>query len=141
MYLSTKPSYILNWCIGFHHKIYTIYTQKKNSQKFTQFSQLDYGEIINLIQMPTWRSLKQIRCYLAMPKRGCKQVDCSKSCWEYTQDSTPSKMSKAWDEYTNHCKSTHHIRPLALVEVVIGIIQFTTHKNQYFISCILNFKK
>ncbi len=32
--------------IGFHHKIYTIYTQNKNSQKFTQFSQLDYGEII-----------------------------------------------------------------------------------------------
>jgi hypothetical protein len=29
MYLSTKPSYILNWCIGFHHKIYTIYTQNK----------------------------------------------------------------------------------------------------------------
>lgn len=52
-------------------------------------------------------------------------------------------MSKARDEYTNQCKSTHHIRPLALVEVVIGIIQFTTQTNlkpdQYFISCILNF--
>ncbi len=40
-------------------------------------------------------------------------------------------MSKAWDEYTNQCKSTHHIRPLALVEVVIGIIQFTIHTHTH----------
>jgi hypothetical protein len=33
MYLSTKPSYNLNWCIGFHHKIYTNLHPKK---KFTK---------------------------------------------------------------------------------------------------------
>ncbi len=79
--------------------------------------------------MPRWKLLSKIMCYLAMADSGGEQVDCGKSCWEYTQDSTPSKMSKARDEYTNQCKSTHHIRPLALVEVVIGIIQFTIHTH------------
>jgi hypothetical protein len=62
VFLSTKPSYIFNWFSSYNlhnlhpkqkfTKIYTIYTQKKNSQKFTQFSQLDYGEIILKYKMP-----------------------------------------------------------------------------------------
>jgi len=85
--------------------------------------------------MPRWKLLSKIMCYLAMADSGGEQVDCGKSCWEYTQDSTPSKMSKARDEYTNQCKSTHHIRPLALVEVVIGIIQFTIHTHMHTHTC------